>query len=212
MVKAAKKETAQDQIQTEFDKLVAVLDTHKVKGADEPFQAELDKALKAWVRQYRKEMKGEPNLKAQIDFIVEYVCHMALDGNNEQNLDRISYFLQMQDPESEDEKMKISFTGGYPEDVFVYVDILQDVDLVDVHSMISFTQMEVTQAENMKWTEKSAEAFFKGVENDFYFDFGRDELLLWYTYEGCCLTVSVHEQYEDEDIDCKIPPALPLQK
>lgn len=199
MAKAAKKETAQDHCQTEFDKLVAFLDTHKVKSVDDHFQAKLDSAIKAWARQYRKEMKGTENLKEQINFIVQYVCSMALDGNNEQNLNRISYFLQMQDPESEGEKMKLLFTGGYPDDIVVYVDILQDVDLVDIHSILSFSLMEATQAGKKRWTKKSAEELFRGVENDFYYDFAEDELTLCDYYKGSSLTVFVQELYGDEE-------------
>ncbi|MBI5633423.1 MAG: hypothetical protein HZA15_08105 [Nitrospirae bacterium] len=202
MAKAAKKETAQDSSQTEFDKLAAVLDAHKVRGADDHFQAELNKTLKAWARQYRKEMKGAPNLKEQINFIVEYVGYMALDGKIEETLTRISEFLDMQTPDSEDERMKISFTGGYPDDIFVYVDILQDVDLVDIHSMLNFYLMNVTLPGKNKWTKKAAADFFKGVENDFYFDFGRDEIMLcdYYADAGrCCLTVMVQEACEDDE-------------
>ncbi len=172
----------------------------KAKGkSGSLFRKEVSKLCKAWAKQFRLEMADADNLEAQIVFIDSYISSMELDGESEQTLGRIGYFLQMQTPESKGEMMKIIFASGYPDDAFVYVAGLQDIDLAEVYSLTHFEKMIVTQADNMKWTKKAADAFFREVEEDFYFDYTKDEITFDYAYKGNSLEVFVTMNFEDED-------------
>ena len=164
------------------------------------FHKKLNKLYNNWVREYRSVMAGAENLDDQTKFIGEYLGYMALAGSHEQNLARISYFLDMQTPESEGKRMKIVFTFGSPDNILVYVDYLQDVDLDDIHSILGFEHMLVNQAQNQKWTKKSAAAFIKGVKDDFDFDVGEEEIVIDYAYKGKTLEVFVMTVSGEEPI------------
>jgi hypothetical protein len=72
----------------------------------------------------------------------------------------------LQDTSCDEDKIEIWFMHGWSDEVFVVVKDLSDIDIDVVHSITGFEQILALKAEGKRWSEKSAEAFIKALEDD----------------------------------------------
>ena len=157
------------------------------------FDSKVNVLLAGWAKDWQDaliEMPENDFVRNVIEFMIKYMSFMKLNGESEDNLARIKYFFSIQNSESDGEKMKIVFKEGLYPDVFIYADKCQDVDIDDMYTIASFDSMVITREGNKRWTKKSADAFFKEVQDDIYFDNTKDEIFLDYEFKGKLLKIT----------------------
>ena len=158
----------------------------------------VNKLFLAWVRQYRDECSrtkpftnasdDETFLEGQIEFIGNYLGFIMIDGPASLNtVERVGRFLSLQTPASVDHMMEIHFVGGAPIEAIVCVESLNDIDVADVHGLIDFDMMFVYKSGRKRWSNKSAEAFIKELEDDLEYDGSRADLK--YSFNGSQLVI-----------------------
>ncbi len=70
--------------------------------------------------------------------------------------------------------IEIRFIGGNPEDVEVFVEMLHDVDVADVHTLIEFKTIVVPRTINDEtWTKKEVAEFLEELREDLEFDYSK---------------------------------------
>lgn len=138
------------------------------------FDKKLRAILKEWKPSYLSAcVKNGLDKEAQIEFISDYIGFMLLSGKREQNLQRIDYFLSMQLEQDGKHFYRLIF---YPDEVTVYIDAHEDIDLDDIQSILNYEIISVRNKNYKKWSNKAAEKFVDRVKEDLDFD-GEDASL-----------------------------------
>jgi hypothetical protein len=160
-----------------------------------------------WIVRFRREWKGkyryrpylinpdgkEPETLPQdeIEFISVYLGHMMIDGNSQENLQRIKRFLSMQGAVNKGADLEIRFLLGNPLEVYVFVEDVTDIDFADTSGITDFQAMQVYLRNGEIWTQESIAEFVKNLRIDFAFDGLHPDVL--YKFEDSLL-----------EIECKV--------
>ena len=107
----------------------------------------------------------------QVEYIKQYLGHMIIDGDTEDNLNRIKHFLSMQGAINHQNRMEIRFLGIEYNEVFCFIDELNDIDLADSWGICYYEKIHVYLGNDEEWTDKSVKDFIKEVKYDLGFDF-----------------------------------------
>ncbi len=125
-------------------------------------------------KQYQKDIAAA--LQGQIDFIGYHVALMTFPGPTLENLDRIERFLSMQHlndeyfPDEERPPISITFWGGYPVCVRVYVEELSDIDFEDSYANLYFSTICISDRDCKKWTPRRSEETIEEIKQDMEYD------------------------------------------
>lgn len=144
--------------------------------------------LKNWEKRFRANCSVNPpepycyppgNLvEDQINFVTQYVACAILDGTSDKNIKKIEHFLSMQCVTNTEERYEIRFIGGYPLDVYAYVDSLKDIDIADIFFITEFESMDIYRPQKEKWNKRTAKRFIDELKEDVLFDFSDAELIV----------------------------------
>ncbi|MCC6544714.1 MAG: hypothetical protein IT392_09465 [Nitrospirae bacterium] len=135
--------------------------------------------FRAWAKKYRADYRKENPItpynnnkfiKEQIEFIHLYLAHMLLDGDSPQNLQRIKRLLSMQEAVADDTKLEFRFIGGYPFEVALIADSLNDIDIADTYGITDFERINIYKGKNRRWTKKSVNEMIQDISYDLRFD------------------------------------------
>ena len=107
----------------------------------------------------------------QVQFIIDMVSSIVLDGATDQTFKRVERFLSLQTLPTTGEHMKFHFVGGSPVDAFLFADCIDDIDIADAYSYTYFSSILVTREYGKNWDEKTAESIIEQVYEDLSFDF-----------------------------------------
>ncbi len=142
----------------------------------ENFVAKVNRMLKAWVKNYKAEFAGfdieNSSVGEQIEFIVDYVGLMILEGFSEENLKSIRRFLDLQAPGNDSGKMELSFSSDLFPYATVMIDDLSSIDVANIYHLIEFEALTATRRDNRIWTKEDAKDFIAALKADLEFDNG----------------------------------------
>jgi hypothetical protein len=133
-------------------------------------------------KQYQKDVQAA--LQGQIDFIKYHVALMTFPGPTIENLDRIERFLSMQHlvdkyfPDGEQPPITITFWGGSPVCVRVYVEELSDIDFEDSYVDLYFSTICISDRDCKKWTPRRIEETIEEIKQDMEYDGDKVEIEL----------------------------------
>lgn len=109
-------------------------------------------------------------LEDQFSFMWLYISHMSLGVSATQNLKDVKRLLSMQKVANHGTLMELRFLGGNPEEVFVLVEHLGDVDIADVYGINEFKEIYIFKGKNKRWTNKSVKETLEAIKDDLEFD------------------------------------------
>ena len=125
-------------------------------------------------KKYRKDIRAA--LKGQIDFIKYHVALITFPGPTNNNLNRINQFLSRQHiidkyfPDGKKPPITVTFWGGSPVCVRVYVEELSEIDFEDSYDYLDFQTISISNANFKTWTQKKIKDFIQHIKEDMEFD------------------------------------------